>query len=352
MGFLRLLLALSVVAAHTNDMPISFGGRGAVCLFYMISGFYMGLILNEKYTGKGANKAFYLSRFLRLWVPYIAVITCIGLGLLFSGDWTIYREAYAKVPPFYGLFAGLSNIFILGQDILWFFSSNDAGKIVYQPMGQSGFNGAELALDSPLFSVSLELYFYLLAPFILRNKKRAFLFAFTGLIYHHVLEILNIHDIAWIYHFFPSTIAYFGLGAVLYHLSVVPTWKERDGIFAGILFAMSATLDGLVPRQFFLPFIVLLPFIFHLTKKNVLDRWLGELSYGVYIIHYPLLRFLGKLDPPFGGFGQFLSLTVFSILLSILLHHGLEVPLTRLRTKITTDLLRRPSIRADSESHV
>jgi peptidoglycan/LPS O-acetylase OafA/YrhL len=62
-GALRLLLALAVVVAHASPpfgIPLfeMTGGPLAVQIFYVISGFYMALILNRKYLGEGAFTAF------------------------------------------------------------------------------------------------------------------------------------------------------------------------------------------------------------------------------------------------------------------------------------------------------
>jgi peptidoglycan/LPS O-acetylase OafA/YrhL len=56
MGILRLLLAVSVIAAHAGPIlgTMMVPGNYAVETFFMISGFYMSLILNSKYVGKGA----------------------------------------------------------------------------------------------------------------------------------------------------------------------------------------------------------------------------------------------------------------------------------------------------------
>ena len=58
MGIIRFLLAISVVIAHTSSV-YGFklvGGQIAVQAFYMISGFYMTLILNEKMHLKWLTK--------------------------------------------------------------------------------------------------------------------------------------------------------------------------------------------------------------------------------------------------------------------------------------------------------
>lgn len=51
MGLIRLFLALSVVVHHLgSERPFWWVHAGvAVILFYMVSGFYMALVLNEKY---------------------------------------------------------------------------------------------------------------------------------------------------------------------------------------------------------------------------------------------------------------------------------------------------------------
>ena len=53
MGLIRALLAISVILAHSESfLGLSLvGGKVAVQAFFIISGFYMALILNEKYIG-------------------------------------------------------------------------------------------------------------------------------------------------------------------------------------------------------------------------------------------------------------------------------------------------------------
>ncbi|MFA6279870.1 MAG: acyltransferase [Bdellovibrionales bacterium] len=334
MGFLRLFLALGVIAAHTSGSPSFFvGGRESVLLFYIISGFYMSLILNEKYTGVGSNIAFYKSRYLRLWVPYAVAMVFVAIGFLASGVWRFYAETYQAFPAGYAVFAGLSNIFILGQDILWLVSTR-AGELVLRPMGAEGFNGASLAMNGPVFSVSLELYFYMLAPFIVRRKRTAYLFALTGLAYHVMLRAGHLSSLGLTYHVFPATVAYFGMGASLYHLSKKELWQKSDLAFiavaVGLIMLMSSTF---LPRPLLIGFMVALPFLFALMRRIAFDRWLGELSYGVYIIHLPLLMIVNKWTHDFWGVGQFWGIALTSILLSMALHHGIEVPLTRYRER-------------------
>lgn len=355
MGFVRLFLALSVVAAHAKGAHFGIpglGGREAVLLFYVLSGFYMSLILNEKYTGPDSNPAFYKSRWLRLWVPYSAVMALVCVGYAFSGDMAIYAKTYAAAPLGVALFGALSNLFIVGQDVLWFFSLTEHGMI-YRPMGEPGFNGVGLSLNAPLFSVSLELYFYLIAPFILRDRTRTFLFALAGLAYHALLARLNITALSFTYHAFPATIAYFGIGGALYHLGrarlawVTPAtllsarlWRENwrgpdRGELAFIVLALGLfwTMNSFMPKLWLLGFAVAVPFLFALTQRWRLDRAVGELSYGVYIVHLPLIQMANKGDGDFLGIGQFGSTVVLALGASGLLYLLLERPLNRFRDR-------------------
>ena len=83
MGLIRLLLAISVITVHAS--PI-FGlnfiqGQLAVEVFFMISGFYMALILSEKYT---SNKTFIGNRFLKIFPTYwIILVLCLIYQLIY-----------------------------------------------------------------------------------------------------------------------------------------------------------------------------------------------------------------------------------------------------------------------------
>jgi peptidoglycan/LPS O-acetylase OafA/YrhL len=84
MGLIRVLLALAVVdfhavrfasSPHFLNLPWINGGV-AVQSFFVISGFYMALILSGKYAGRGVF-VFYRARFLRLYPAYwiVAIAT-------------------------------------------------------------------------------------------------------------------------------------------------------------------------------------------------------------------------------------------------------------------------------------
>ena len=46
-----------------------------------------------------------------------------------------------------------------------------------------------------------------------------------------------------------------------------------------------ASLDGVHHWIFYILFATAVPFIFEVTKRNKYDRWIGELSYPLYLVH-------------------------------------------------------------------
>src|SRR5689334_2191445 len=84
MGTLRLVLALMVACAHVvglaPNLPAGLGVHGefAVRAFFIISGFFMAMIIHDRYASRRAAD-FYVSRLLKLlplyWVVGSIVLT-------------------------------------------------------------------------------------------------------------------------------------------------------------------------------------------------------------------------------------------------------------------------------------
>jgi peptidoglycan/LPS O-acetylase OafA/YrhL len=82
-GALRLLLSLTVLIDHAGPgfslHRFTLPGSIAVQSFYIISGFYMALVLHRKYNFPGATRLFYQQRYLRLapiyWVTLLTTST-------------------------------------------------------------------------------------------------------------------------------------------------------------------------------------------------------------------------------------------------------------------------------------
>ena len=183
MGLLRLILALNVVIAHAggNLFKItSVGGMISVESFFMISGFYMSLILTKKYTGEGSVKLFITNRWLRLFPLYYTVTLITILAYFIS--YKICGNGFDFefwIKNFHNLnFSSLTvimvtSIFVIGQDVLNFLTLTSTGSLLFT----SNFLNAPTHLYQFLFvgqawTMSLEFLFYFMAPWIVKLKNK------------------------------------------------------------------------------------------------------------------------------------------------------------------------------------
>ena len=189
MGMLRLLLAVIVILNHVQfaggPNPFIYEGfpaSTAVEIFFAISGFYMALILNKKYTGVGSTWTFYVSRFTRIYPAYWAIVggwLTVELLRLFATGQSEALSIWVKEAPTFPwdtrLYLVAMNICIIGQDLALFLHFNTDGTLACgkgNPASGSGFIFDPVwrfCLDPPAWSISLELMFYLLVPLLARR---------------------------------------------------------------------------------------------------------------------------------------------------------------------------------------
>ena len=79
------------------------------------------------------------------------------------------------------------------------------------------------------------------------------------------------------------------------------------------------------------------PVIFNATKNNKIDRFIGELSYPVYIVHFPIIRFFSSHPFYQSYFLKYITLgtavTVISCSLAVMLYFYIEKPINIYRQK-------------------
>jgi peptidoglycan/LPS O-acetylase OafA/YrhL len=320
MGNIRLLLALAVTLAHSG---LLFGfkhidGEIAVESFFIISGFYMSLILNEKYSGPKNYGVFIRSRLLRIYPAYFVVI---GLSLLFvllyygAGIKQEIISDFLKINSVSKLYALIINTVIIGQDTALFLGFNAQGYLHFvKDYTESSPAVFTFLLCPPAWTLSLELMFYAIAPFVVKKKLGAILFLmFLSLLLRLYIHSRGlIHD-PWTHRFFPTELFFFLAGNVSYkmyaHLDRFGFLKRTGaGIFMFMIVLICAFNS--IPMHyeikqygFYFAFICSIPFIFNRFKKNALDRFIGELSYPVYLSNLFIISFcipantwLGKLQ--------------------------------------------------------
>jgi len=342
MGVLRVLLAIAVVIVHGGGHLFGLAtlrGDTAVQAFFVISGFYMALVLTTKYgpTLSGAL-LFWQNRYLRL-APTYWVVLAVSVALLLWRD--RYGIVMQELPHLSGRSLALvvfANLFVVGQDLLNFLGFNPPGEHslhwVAQMWGGSQFPGWYFLLVPPAWSVALELMFYAVVPLLVRLRSVSMgLLMLASLGLRLFIYSRGFHYDPWTYRFFPTELACFLAGMMAYRLHAAAPWRSVSPrlkqVICLILLGM-VILGGWEPCgwAFLLVLPLVLPFVFDLTRHSEWDRRIGELSYPLYLSHWMMKRVghhCGQWEP--------VVITVLALLASLLLVHFVERPIDRYRQR-------------------
>jgi peptidoglycan/LPS O-acetylase OafA/YrhL len=363
MGVFRLWLAVAVIAAHT-DVRLGISGRAAVTIFYFISGYLITLVLNDVY--RTHSGAFYFNRALRILVPAVFVATLAHLSYLAAN----VKIPFLSAPEGFVLLSAIANFLVIPQDLAWFFAVSTDGTVVWQPVGRQGTSVpfADFQYNRPLFTIAIELYFYLLAPFVVRSFKRVLVFTSIGFLWHAGCQLVGCYSPELNYHCFIASWFFFGSGALCFwmHQPIGERWLSLSELRTDprlqrvrqcvVIFSIFSI--GLIWfRAFGWPFgyiacWVLLPKLLAYSRRHKIDDYFGKYSYLIYLVHWPILVLLReKLPIALSEWSLFFVLLPLSLVVAAFVHHGVEGPLDRLRDKIRSGKVvlrrRRPSSAGD-----
>lgn len=337
MGLIRLLLAISVITVHAS--PI-FGlnliqGQLAVEVFFMISGFYMALILSEKYTKKSDYKLFISNRFLKIFPTYWLILL---LSLIFQlvywylnpnspNIFALFNQKF-NLNPFIFITFVISNLLIFGQDVLLFFGLNTANGTLFFTTNFRLFKPEiyNFFFITQAWTLSLELFFYFLAPFLNRFKNKYLLIIMSlSLGLRLILYSQGLNHDPWTYRFFSTELIFFLSGILMYRFYRYIKTKSFQKLsiygfffyFSFLIYYQFLPYERTKQLVLFLFSFIFIPFIFNLFKTNKIDRFIGELSYPVYICHFLIIDILTHftaLPNQFLGITTAISSIIFSIL--------------------------------------
>ncbi|KPC49361.1 acyltransferase family protein [Amantichitinum ursilacus] len=325
MGLLRFFLALSVIGAHANSTVLGYYGiRGqyVVDFFFIISGFYMAMVLNGRYKDTDPLH-FYLNRVLRLFPTYY-------IGLIFA-----LLISYHEIANFFGqldfgakLYFIFQNLFIIGQDASYLVCAHQAiaTQGCADPVG--------MAINPPMWSLAVECCFFLAAPFILKSEKRTYLMVLAGCIYSTALHrivfplegiegLRNTEAYALNMYFYPASFIFFGGGALAFHLSKRTTAPNYIAL-AFLVLALSYSYT-VMPAWHMLLIATMIPVLFNYTKKNKFDRALGDLTYPAYILHFPFVVLLEPVAKAHPEYFRFVSMGTVVAAIAVLLGHLIHI---------------------------
>ncbi|MFT6166285.1 MAG: peptidoglycan/LPS O-acetylase OafA/YrhL [Vicingaceae bacterium] len=337
-----MLLALSVVLSHSSSiLGIDLvGGRVAVQAFYIISGFYMTLILKEKYIGKNGSYGLFISnRLLRLFPVYWSVLLLTLLVAFFLpasskdsmyGFLNYYSEFGKDLDFSTAAFLFFTNTFLIFQDLVMYLGVDlISGELFFTSnFRETSPELYHFLLVPQAWTIGIEITFYLIAPFlVVRKLKYVLLFIVGSILLRLVLMRAGLSSDPWSYRFFPTELVFFLLGTVGYFIyKKIAVFRIKKTylylVFLSILaFTFSYNYLNIPFKVFLYPmlFFTAVPFIFVLSKKWKVDRWIGELSYPVYISHILVLMIIEGYDISIMS-NKGITLTILTLVLSVFLN--------------------------------
>src|SRR6185312_8205709 len=273
MGMLRFLLALSVLFFHMGefsrfglpiaDLPIRpISGRPAVEVFFIISGFAMAGALSTRYRDSSTGY-FYMSRVLRLYPAYLLLLALeiMAAALVWGTEMPQPSDLWSAgvdQPLPDRLLWMVSNFLIVGKE-LWFDSHLFARQFV-----------------NPAWSLSIELQFYLLIPFLVRWPISRLVMLFAVAVAYRLLGHWQT---------VPLRVALGPVIALMLLTILFPHHTEGHGRADWIKIGYWAAL-------FFT-----LPLLSRVSLGSGLDDFLGDLSYPIYLANVGVIYTVVSFEP-------------------------------------------------------
>lgn len=297
---LRGFAVLAVLMVHcagygTNDYSalvqsiLGNGGRG-VQLFFIVSAFTLFLSLNNR--SKQESKVysnFFIRRFFRIAPMFYLAIAYNIIERLYVGY--LLTSHYPDI----SVWSVVSSVFFLhGLSPYWINTVVPGG-----------------------WSITNEMMFYCMIPFLFKNIKNlnhaAIAFIAAIFIQHGVTFLVKLIPFSeshfmkeYLFYYLPTHLPVFACGIFLYFL--IYTRKDDWKIHPAILVFISFTclLQITTGREFYsLHILFSLAFVilgYALSKRefalivNPFSRFLGKISYSMYLVHFVVLHWLFKYD--------------------------------------------------------
>lgn len=354
---LRFFAALSVIITHVelvkgqmncenlygkSKFIFEAGGLGVI-FFFVLSGFLITyLLLSEKEkTGTISVKKFYLRRILRIW-PLYFFITALGFFILPH----LHFIDNAYLSPFNGYTYTLNLI-------LFIVMLPNVAFVLFKPMPHIG----------QTWSIGIEEQFYILWPWLVKISKNILrtliilictlffikvivLFFYksnsNSVLFQHLKDIVAMLKI--------ESMAIGGIGAYMVFKQKYYKLILNNFILFGavalvivlIFFTPPKIQDAIFLVYSVLFLIIILNVSLHqnclLRLENKLFRFLGNLSYGIYMYHFVVIALL------IGTFKQ-LNIVVDNSVLSQLIVYSLSILATILVSWLSYTFIEKPFLK-------
>lgn len=281
---LRLIFAATVCFVHAYELSgyeslswISqvFSSEIAVKSFFIVSGF----LIFMSYERSSSLASYANKRIRRIYPAYIMVVLLAALGLVFVST---------KSP---GDYFSMEWVKYLAANLVFLNFLQPSLPGVFELNRYTAVNGALWTLKvEVMFYISVPVFVYLFRKF--SSEKILILTYLLSVIYAILMTSLAQQTGSGLYaelsHQLPGQLAYFMGGAFFYYS--LPFFEKNVGIFLGIA-ALILLADQFYPLPFLEPAALATVVIFFGLFLHVgnFSKY-GDVSYGIYILHFPIIQ--------------------------------------------------------------
>ena len=340
LDFLRGLAAQAVLIEHiltTSGMNGVFIGSFGVVVFFILSGFLIHITTISAYEkGQFSIPYFISKRFFRIFTLYIPlIILCFGIDIIIQYFGLPQPE---KVIQNYTVQNLIGSFFMLQQNVFSEFASQifDMEFLNIKPYGSA----------RPFWTVAIEWWIYLaygfLFSFFIAKKKIPKVFSVYGMLFGFSLIVVVFNSISGIGH---NLTFVWLIGAVVGHYYYRFDFTKLTvnnkyllvlmvGLFLMFLgriahMKLSPMYVNAIPYDmvnviiftlFFICFLLLSSACIDRGWLSKFSRYIGEISYSLYLIHFTILSALY-------GMGMFDKFDAFTFLVSFVVSNFLAVVL-------------------------
>jgi peptidoglycan/LPS O-acetylase OafA/YrhL len=233
---------------------------------------------------------------------------------------------------------------IVGQELLFWFTIGPHGELVFNSTGAVPnppdlLLGWQALLVPQSWSLSMELMFYALAPFLARLSWRWLAaIAAASIALRLAGYLLPVNYPIWQGRFFPTALFLFVFGMLAQKMLPLAArlpkamgWAVNIALLA-LMIALQVVVQALhltpeLARWGMYVLIALaIPFVFNAFKDFTWDRWIGDLSYPLYLVHLLVIGAVLTFIPnaPYAAWVAIGGSLALSGLLLVLIDHPVD----------------------------
>jgi peptidoglycan/LPS O-acetylase OafA/YrhL len=321
------LRALAVIAVITNHLFADLlpGGFLGVDIFFLLSGYLItGQLVELSATGNlGRNLLNFYARRIRRILPSALLVIWVTIGL-----------AYKYLGPVIG-----NETLRDGRWSTLFFANSHFNSLKVDYFG----TGTSSPLLQHYWSLAVEEQFYIVWPVLLLLIVLLFK-ASSSKILLAVLSVTTVFSFKSIFTI-EQTLTYFatqtriwelGIGAVMAFVGSRQTPKLVQWIALIVLFASLylVDLDNQIPGFVILSILLATAILLNVSDNrlkiilgNRVMHYLGDLSFVLYLWHWPVIELHRQLGASELTTNDSLSLLVITFLMAVITHHLIENPI-------------------------